>query len=246
MGKRFARSDEISIDQFTTHYGIDPARSRDWFTRTVTALSRVVTQPIWLPQIVHMDRHRGMRMPDALRDLTSSMEPGGACERFAGFTSMCIDATHDPTLAETLEERYPARVEAFIYTQKSKEALYRDMWLWFQLGGRLPGKTGSRAFDECIRLARVEIERMRLEVMPNGKLRVDHHPGEHDDLVDSIMLSLRKPMQIVRRKLGGIRAVARAASGNWREDPLLATIADRARGPYVDGTMGGRAKRWSV
>jgi len=236
--RRHAREEAINPAHFYKSAGIDPARRRDWFAKSVFALSRVQTD-LWVPMLVWLDRHRGVRMPVAYREIVHEFgDNGPLTRRFGRFDHMCIDATHDPKFAEDLEEMWPGRVEGLHITSEARERMLRTTWLWFRLGGALPGRTGVDAFDHCVAEARREMERLELKLTPNGKMKVDHHYSEHNDLADAMMLGLLWPMDRVRRLLGGSQRAMCAPATNeaFNDDPLMRTAA-RLRMP--EHLMGG-------
>jgi len=237
---RYARAGAVRTSEFDKSIGIDPARVRDFFSKAVSVLPRVRTEP-WLPSVVWVDRHRGKRLTAAYRELVFELSAGGPLARFSDFRWLVVDATHDPKFAEDLEEMWPGRAEGLHITSEARERLLRATWLWFRLGGSLPGRTGNRDLDANIAETRREMERLELKLTPNGKLKVDHRYNEHNDLADAVMFSLLRPMEAVRRLLGGTRAAAAPASAPhdpFEEDPMLAAVTSRILPPN------GWRKKW--
>lgn len=229
--KRHGGAQPIDPRDFRKFLGLDPARSRDWFGKAIAVLPRVRTYPKWLPLLVWVGRHRGKKMPVAFRDIVYDVEEGGRLSHFRDFEHVVVDSGHDPTFAENLEERWPSRVTALKMTSPLNEAIYRTTYLWFRLGGSIPGHTGDAELDRSLDETRREFERLNLELTPSGRIKVDHHYNEHDDLAKAAMYALYKPMTIVRAVLGGLRAQAAVASGRAAHPDPLMQMAMARHGP---------------
>lgn len=169
------------------YVGLDPARAPkgDYFGVSVNGLPLKVTDP-WFPVPLWASEVRGMRIIDALRDLFGE---GGALWPFRNFKRVVIDETHDPTAAEILEERYESKVTRFKYTVLSKESLWKDYYRLFKLGRRYPGKVKDPRLAEVWARMRRQAERWQLNFTESGRIKLDHHSREHDDLLEADMLS---------------------------------------------------------
>lgn len=243
-GERYARPGDIRTEGFDASLGLDPARVRDWFGKAVSVLDRTRTDP-WIPHLVWVGRHRKKKLTTAYREIVYDLSDDGPLRQFKNFRWMVIDATHDPKFAEDLEEMWPSRAEGLFINSTVREMLLRLTWLWFRMGGAIPGKTGLPQLDADFAEARREMSRLELELTPNGKLKVDHRYNEHNDLADAIMFSLYRPMTLVRRTLGaGTRAIARPASGRAQgTDKFMDAVVGRQLPPHrFDGPPGSRRR----
>ena len=235
-------SRELKFDDFSYWIGVDPAHSPkgDYFGTTVHALPEVISDP-WVPITVYLDEKRGQRMTSSFQDLLS-----GPCEQFSRFKKLCIDSTHDVTFAEQLEDLFPRRVRAVHMTQAWNEGMYYDAYTMLRLGYQFTGDTVNASFNRRMATLRQQVRRQRLVRTSTGKIRIDHHPREHDDLLVSWMLPFPDMLKYMRKRRGGMKAEAAEASGRASYDPIMDTwhAASGHDGTLMEGAAGKVRSGW--
>lgn len=171
-------------------YGLDPAEHSDFFGIVVHTIDK------GMAKLATLRKLRNYKYPEVQRLLKE--------ELFTKYPPryIVIDYSNEKGFAETLEELYGSRVEAFNFTQINKLMLKQDGLKILQMGYEWPVSKNPQVqswIDEC----RDQLKHEQMLETSAGRITFDHPEGEHNDLAIAWELSIHGCLRFILKGADG-------------------------------------------
>jgi hypothetical protein len=159
----------------------------------------------WVTAVAHAEKD-GSVVLDALLETKGPFDPDVACETSAALIKSfgITSCTGDRYSAQFVVSAYAKRGVSYRHSERDRSKIYGDVLPLFTSGrARLLDTPKSRLV--------VQFAGLQRETSSQGRDKIDHAPGQKDDLANATALSMvlaaavRKPMNFSPPDMGGVR-----------------------------------------